>query len=188
MIFLKPYMRVVTALVGIASLIATALLIYILEPVEGAGADGVRSHGSVALALSRYFTILTNTIISYLLLAAAIRGYWKSWSLYTGATVWIVLVGVIYHYMLAAMHNPTGPAAITNHIHHSFIPVAAFIIWLVTRPRDYIDAKAPLYWLIFPFLYTLYTIARVEIFGDIYPYPFADPTGTAPPPDSARRR
>lgn len=168
-------MRRCAALIAIASIIGTITLIAILEPVEGAGDDFERTYGSVIWALLRYFTILTNAIVSFSLLGAAIRGYWKSFEFFTGATVWIVLVGVIYHGMLASIHNPEGLSAITNHIHHTFVPAATLLLWLLTRPRNHIDGRQPFKWLIFPLIYTAYTITRAELLSDVYPYPFSNP-------------
>ncbi len=177
MVFLSPPHRLFAALIGIASIAATLALIYILQPVPGAGADGQRTYASVAYALLRYFTILTNFIVAFIMLGAAIRGYWKSFDLFTGATVWIVLVGVIYHFMLSAIHDPGGPVSTTtNYIHHYIVPAATFLLWLWVRPRDYIDRRAPFIWLIFPLAYTGYMIFRAEVMNDIYPYPFSDPT------------
>ncbi len=164
-------MRLAAVLVGVSSILATLILVAIREPVPGS----TGSYLSTFWALLRFFTILTNFIVSYILIMAAIRGHWRSFSLLTGATVWIWLVGVIYHVALAADHNPAGMAAITNHIHHTLVPFGTFIIWLLAKPRAFIKTSAPFVWLIYPLLYTAYMLIRGQIDG-IYPYHFSDPT------------
>ena len=122
--------RIASIIIGILSVIATVLLIIIREPVEGSSGSFL----STFWALLRYFTILTNAVVSYVLIMGAIRGHWRSFSLLTGAALWICLVGVIYHVMLSAGHNPAGLAGLTNHIHHTVVPLGTFLIWLLARP------------------------------------------------------
>lgn len=165
----KP-IRITAAIIGVISVIATLVLVTIRELVPGS--DG--SYLSTFWALLRYFTILTNAIVSYVLIMAAIRGHWRSFSLLTGAALWISLVGVIYHVMLADDHNPAGLAAMTNHMHHTIVPLGTFLIWIMARPRAFISRRAPFVWLIFPLFYTFYMVVRAELLGDIYPYPFSD--------------
>jgi len=169
---LSKNMRIAAFIVGVSSIIATLTLVVIREPIPGS--DG--SYLSRFWVLLRFFTILTNAIVSYVLIMAAIRGHWRSFSLLTGATLWISLVGVIYHIMLAAEHNPEGIAAVTNHVHHTFVPAGTFLIWILARPRALIPIKAPFVWLIFPLAYTAYMVGRAELTGDVYPYEFSDPT------------
>ncbi len=165
----KP-MRLAALFVGICSVLATLILVIVREPVPGS--DG--SYLTTFWALLRYFTILTNFFVSYVLIVAAIRGHWRSFSLFTGATVWIWLVGFIYHMALAADHNPTGIAAITNQIHHTLVPFGTFLIWLFAKPRSFIKLKAPFIWLIFPLCYTAYMLLRGHLDG-LYPYHFSNP-------------
>lgn len=162
--------RIAALIIGITSILATLILVIVREPVPGS--DG--SFLWTFWGLLRYFTILTNAIVSYVLIMAAIRGHWRSFSFLTGATLWISLVGVIYHVLLSAGHNPTGLAAVTNHMHHTIVPLGTFLIWIFARPRAFISLRAPIIWLIFPLFYTFYMVIRAELLGDIYPYPFSD--------------
>ncbi len=166
----KP-MRVAAFIVGLSSILATLILVIIREPVPGSSG----SYLSTFWALLRFFTILTNFIVSYVLIMAAIRGHWRSFSLLTGATVWIWLVGTIYHAVLASTHNPTGIAAFTNHIHHTFVPAGTFLIWILAKPRSFIPIKSPFMWLIFPLAYTVYMLLRGQMDG-LYPYEFSNPS------------
>jgi len=166
----KP-LRFAALIIGISSIIATLVLVIIREPVPGS--DG--SYLSTFWALLRFFTILTNFIVSYVLIMAAIRGHWRSFGLFTAATLWIWLVGAIYHGVLASTHNPEGIAAVTNHIHHTLVPFGTFLIWIFTKPRAFIKRSAPFFWLIFPLFYTGYMLLRGYMDG-IYPYHFSDPS------------
>lgn len=89
--------------------------------------------------------------------------------------MWIWIVGVIYHVLLASNHNPTGVGAITNQIHHSVVPAGTFLIWLFAKPRTKIGEFEPFYWLSYPLGYTVYMLLRGQIDG-IFPYHFSDPT------------
>ncbi len=164
-------MRIAALFIGIISILATLALVANREPIESQSPGFFETFW----ALLRYFTILTNFIVSYVLIMAGLRGHWRSFSLLTGATVWIWLVGVIYHVMLSAGHNPTGIGAITNHVHHTLVPFGTFIIWLLAKPRAFIKTSAPFIWLIYPLLYTAYMLIRGQIDG-IYPYHFSNPT------------
>jgi len=150
----KP-LRFTALIIGISSIIATLVLVIIREPVPG--------------SLLRFFTILTNFTVSYVLIMAAIRGHWRSFGLFTASTLWIWLVGTIYHSVLASTHNPEGIAAVTNHIHHTLVPFGTFLIWIFTKPRVFIKRSAPVFWLIFPLFYTGYMLLRGYMDG-IYPY------------------
>lgn len=164
-------LRVAALLISSSSLLATFILVLVREPAL----SGDISYASTFWELIRYFTILTNFIVSYLLLFAAIKGNWHSFSLFTGATMWIWIVGVIYHVLLASNHNPTGVGAITNQIHHSVVPAGTFLIWLFAKPRTKIGEFEPFYWLSYPLGYTVYMLLRGQIDG-IFPYHFSDPT------------
>jgi len=166
----KP-MRIAALFIGVCSILATFILVAIREPIN----SQTPGYFETFWALLRFFTIITNFIVSYVLIMAAIRGHWRSFSLLTGATVWIWLVGVIYHVALAAEHNPTGISAVTNHIHHTLVPFGTFLIWILARPRAYIKMSAPFVWLIFPLAYTAYMLFRGYLDG-FYPYHFSDPT------------
>lgn len=164
-------MRLAALFIGVSSILATVVLVLIREPIPGSNG----SYLATFWALLRYFTIITNFVVSYILIMAAIRGHWRSFSLLTGATAWIWLVGVIYHVALAADHNPTGIAAVTNHVHHTLVPFGTFTIWLLAKPRDFIKMSAPFIWLIYPLGYTAYMLIRGHMDG-MYPYYFSDPT------------
>ena len=163
-------LRVSAFIIGISSILATLILIIIRAPILGVGG----SYFSTFWELARYFTILVNFIVSIILIEASLRGYWRNFSLFTAATVWIWIVGVIYHLLLAGGHNPTGIGAVTNQIHHSVVPFGAFLIWILTKSRDHIPMRAPFLWLIFPIFYTVYVLLRGQL-DNQYPYDFSNP-------------
>jgi len=162
--------RLFALFIAIASILATLALVIIREPIDGS--EG--TYLSTFWALLRFFTILTNALVSVVLIRAAKRGQWSSFSLLTGCTVWIALVGIIYHLLLAADHNPTGMAAVTNHVHHTLVPIGTFLIWLFTRQRQSIAWSKPFMWLIFPLGYNVYMLIRGH-FDGLYPYEFSNP-------------
>lgn len=168
---LSTPIRIAALIVGVSASLATFVLTAVSDPIPPSG----DSFLGIFWELLRYFTILTNFIVSYVLIIGAVKGRWHNFSLLTAATMWIVIVGVIYHAMLAAVHNPTGIGAITNQVHHTFVPIGTCLIWLFTKFREPISSRAPFVWLIFPLFYTAYMLTRGAIDG-IYPYHFSDPT------------
>ena len=162
--------RIFSAFIGMSSILATLILVIIRAPILGI--EG--SYFSTFWELARYFTILVNFIVSLILIEAALQGRWRNYSYFTAATVWIWIVGVIYHLLLAAEHNPTGISVITNQIHHSVVPFGTFLIWIFTKSRDHIPRRAPFKWLIFPILYTADVLFRGQLDGQ-YPYDFSNP-------------
>lgn len=170
MIMLSKPLRLFALCIGLSSILATLILIVVRAPILGT--DG--SYFSTFWELARYFTIVVNFIMSWILIEAASRGRWRNFNAFTAATVWIWVVGVVYHLLLAKGHNPTGIGVITNQVHHTIAPFGAFLIWILTRSRDYIPAREPFKWLIFPVLYTAYVLLRGH-FDNTYPYDFSNP-------------
>lgn len=123
----------------------------------------------------RFFTVLTNIIIGLFLCHAAIKGRFVSYSWLTAMTLWIIIVGSVYHLLLAGDHNPTGILGLTNIAHHTIVPIGTVLIWALVKGREKIALKDPFIWLIFPLGYGIYAIARGTLIDGVYPYFYMDP-------------
>lgn len=90
--------------------------------------------GGVSLAEAlwtngRFFTILTNLLVagSFTLVALG-RAPAPRWL--TGLMLWIGLVGLVYHAVLAALWEPEGLVLVADILVHTVTPLGTFTYWL----------------------------------------------------------
>lgn len=126
-----------------------------------------------------FFTILTNLLVAIALtlpvIGAGTRpGRWAaSEGLRAGVTMYAVVVGLVYHFLLHATWNPQGWSYVANISLHYVMPAAILIDWLAFTPNGrlrWIDAAK---WLAFPLIYGGWTLLHGAISG-WYPYWFID--------------
>ena len=88
-----------------------------------------------------YFTILTNIAAATLLTLPVVArdrpiGRWASApGVRTAATMFIMVVGLAYHFLLAATWDPQGLLYPVNMILHYVMPLAMTVDWLVFTPK-----------------------------------------------------
>lgn len=126
-----------------------------------------------------FFTILTNVLVAVALtlpvIGAGTRlGRWSSSAgVRAGVTMYAVVVGLVYHFLLHATWNPQGWSLVANVLLHYVMPVAMLIDWLLFTARGrlrWIDAAK---WLAFPLIYGGWTLAHGYAAG-WWPYWFVD--------------
>ncbi|MEQ1930039.1 MAG: Pr6Pr family membrane protein [Parvularculaceae bacterium] len=124
-----------------------------------------------------YFTIIGNCIGAAVMLSAALapKSAFGRFSLRPGvrtaATLYLVLIGFVYHAILAAQWNPQGLALFSDQILHTLTPLAFAVDWILfTEKRELRLRMAPA-WAVVPALYGAYTMARGALTG-LYPYWF----------------
>jgi len=122
--------------------------------------------------LARYFTVLTNLIVSLVMTAVAI-GRRLSPLVLGGVTLAILLVGIVYAFLLEHLYSMTGVAKVADVMLHKVAPLLTVVWWLLFAPRAKLRWSAPLWWAAYPLAYFIYSIARGRIDGK-YPYPFLD--------------
>lgn len=119
--------------------------------------------------MAAFFTILTN-----LGLAAAMLGVAKGWKISASAAAGLLLsilvVGLIYHLLLADLWAPQGLAWWADQGLHTGTPITMLLWWLAFADKD-IGPRDVLKWLIWPLAYAAYAVARGTITG-FWPYPF----------------
>lgn len=126
-----------------------------------------------------YFTILTNLIVAVCSTSLAlfpkkpIGLFFSKRSTLTAVTLYILLVGLVYNVLLRALWQPHGMAKIVDELLHSVIPLLVLIYWWCDQGKGGMGWKDLLGWLIYPFIYLLYTLGHGAISG-FYPYPFVD--------------
>ncbi|MBY5958479.1 Pr6Pr family membrane protein [Membranicola marinus] len=124
-----------------------------------------------------FFTILTNLLVA---LYFTIRFFkWKKRPLQfffkpeaiTAITVFILIVGLVYQFVLRPIWEPTGLQLVVDEFLHSVIPVYFLIYWLITIRHTAPRMKLVFLWLAYPVLYITFILMRGSVSG-YYPYPF----------------
>ena len=162
--------RILFALVGWAGLITQYGLM--LE-------SGTRSVAGTTVVFFSYFTILTNIVVAMALTVPAIApssglGRWMAQEgVRAAVAMYIAVVGLIYHTLLAGTWNPQGTQAIVDQVLHTVMPIAFVLDWLLFTPRGRLRWIDPVRWLTYPLLYGVWTVIHGQMVG-WYPYWFID--------------
>jgi hypothetical protein len=124
-----------------------------------------------------YFTIQSNLIAIGVFLVGAAR--WRAvptatWDLVRGAAVVYVTITLIVFALLLSNTDVDTALPWVDIVVHRVMPIAVMIDWMVDPPTGRISFSASLRWLIFPLVWTGYTLVRGALVG-WYPYPFLDP-------------
>jgi hypothetical protein len=129
-----------------------------------------------------YFTILTNIMVvsCFTLLVFNFSKNEESFFLkpkvLAAVTVYISVVGIVYNLILRFTWQPKGLQHVVDELLHAFIPALFVLYWLIFAPKGSLKWTDPFAWLIYPFVYFVYTLARGR-FSGFYPYPFVDVGG-----------
>jgi len=119
--------------------------------------------------LAGFFTILTNLLVAAHMFAIA-RGWRIGASRAAGLVVSIVMVGIVYHAVLARLWAPQGLAWWADQGLHTAVPLATALWWLAFAPKDVGWRDVPV-WLIWPLAYCGYALVRGVATG-FWPDPF----------------
>lgn len=165
---------------------SVARLIAIVGAVAGIGAlllqfslmfGSMSAEGYNPLAIAwrffGYFTILTNTLVAVIWLRAVMRPDISQPRLEGAGATSIVMVGVIYHLLLASRWNPQGLQLLADFIHHTFVPIVFAIYWFM-RPHGSLKWTDAAIFVIWPLTYCAYALTR-GAFDNWYAYYFLDP-------------
>ncbi|WP_349681728.1 Pr6Pr family membrane protein [Sphingobacterium sp. UBA7249] len=126
-----------------------------------------------------YFTILTNLMVAIsctsivLLPNSAIGHFAVKPVTVTAVTLYILIVGLIYNFVLRFLWQPAGIVRIIDEILHLIIPILVLIYWWRSINKPLIQWCSIFSWLLYPIFYFLYTLWHGASSG-FYPYPFVD--------------
>ena len=143
------------------------------------GGNPDQSAGELTLNFFSYFTILSNLMVALALTAPAVApnsrpGRWaQSEGVRAAVAMYIVVVGVTYHFLLAATCNPQGWSLLANNLLHYVKPAAFVIDWLAFTPKGRLRWIDPAKWLIPVLIYGGWTLLHGELSG-WWPYWFTD--------------
>ncbi|MCX2452088.1 Pr6Pr family membrane protein [Pedobacter sp. PLR] len=126
-----------------------------------------------------YFTILTNMMVVLCCTLLLLNFDKKEERLYSkpailaAVTVYICVVGIVYNLILRFTWQPKGLQLVVDELLHAFIPALFLIYWLIFAPKSKLKWASAFTWLIYPFAYLVFVLARGAVSG-FYPYPFID--------------
>jgi hypothetical protein len=166
---LSPTGRLVAAAIAAIGWFALGLQ-YVLIVAATTAAGG--NAAGATLNFFSFFTILTNTLVAVVMTRAAL-GRDIGASLFGAATLYIVVVGLVYSVALRHIWNPQGWQKVADHLLHDAVPLLAVGFWLACVPKGRLAWRDVLPWLIFPFGYLAWSLARGAI-DSWYPYYFID--------------
>lgn len=124
-----------------------------------------------------YFTVLTNFMVTIcatvLLLQPRSKwgNYFSKQTTLTAITVYIVIVGIIYNFILRFIWEPAGLQWVVDELLHLVIPLLFLVYWLLYARKNQLQWSDFWPWLIYPLVYILYIFLRGS-FSGFYPYPF----------------
>ncbi len=160
----------------IALFVFCGIFLQLVLMIQAPSSDSILE---VIIRFFSYFTILSNLIVFIHFFSKALSadlgdaGFWTKPETSTAVTVYICVVGLVYHFVLSSIYNPQGVAKIADHGLHSFAPMATLLYWVVFVSSKKMNYLTIPYWLIYPALYFIYTIIHGAI-SNFYPYPFLD--------------
>jgi len=139
---------------------------------------GITFAGGIIQVLS-YFTILINILVAVTYTYIALSPNTKPGkflvrsSTITATAVYIGIVGFIYNLVLRDQWNPQGWFKVADTLLHTVSPTLFVVFWLIFVPKENLKWQLAIKWLLFPFLYLIYSLIRGQIIGT-YPYFFVD--------------
>ena len=168
----KPLVRIVA---GVMSLYIAYTVIHVMvdEIVQGV---------FIPSQYFGYFTILSGSLTSLVLLATAVapRRYLRSNALdfARGATTLYMTMTIIIYHLLESPPNTWTWRYDTWSPVHVVAPIVMVVIWFVLlRPiPEHVKWWWPLAWVVFPFVYALVSVARGTWGDGWYPYGFLNVT------------
>lgn len=165
------------ALVGfLCASFAVTLQFYLI--LFAAHRDGI-SYVSETIRFLSYMTIWTNILVAFCLGSVAVfpgtrlGAFFSRPTLHAATFVYIVVVGVSYHFLLSHIWEPAGWQYVADVLLHYGVPVLFVIYWLFVAEKIAIPYDRAIRWLFYPAVYFVYALARGVMVNE-YPYPFID--------------
>jgi len=127
-----------------------------------------------------FFTNLSNLFAATILLVGCRAVMFKRKSTMTEditrgtSVVCMAIVGIVFSLLLRDVDLGHLQPWV-NTVMHYIMPVAVVFDWLFWPPKSKLRFIQVGYWLMFPFVYLVYTLIRGAIVG-FYPYPFLTPS------------
>ena len=167
------FKMVFCAMISIVGWFAVLFQLYLII------SNRVASLSETIVRFFSFFTIQTNILVAICFTCLWLKPKFK-WGLFfskatnlTAITLYILIVGLVYNVILRFLWAPTGSQKIVDELLHLVIPVFVLLYWIVFVTKKELEYNTIFPWLIFPFVYLIYTLIRGAFFN-FYPYPFVD--------------
>ncbi|HBD93413.1 MAG: hypothetical protein A2015_05455 [Spirochaetes bacterium GWF1_31_7] len=134
------------------------------------------------LNIFSYFTIQSNIIVALILMLNIVnRANPPRWlvTLKSGATIWILVTGLVFHFLLSKIYHPVGVLLASNILLHYIVPIGMQFNWLIFEPKGNYRHSDTLLWIGYPVLFAFLSLLRAQIDG-FYPYWFLIPNKNYP--------
>ena len=165
---MDPKYRIVAGMIGLVGLVA-------LVAQLGIRLERGQPLGAALWSMAGFFTILTNLLMAVTMLVIAATGRRLSFGWMSMVTLSMLMVGLVYHLLLAQHFTFTGRRWWIDQALHSILPALMLWFWLMETSRNDPRGGQPLVWLLWPAGYAVYALGRGAL-GGRYPYPFLNIT------------
>lgn len=142
-------------------------------------ADSGKSLLTETIQYYSYMTVWTNIMVTLCFGAVTIFGtnkwsaFFRKTSVQAATVVYILIVGLAYHFLLSGMFHPRGIEWFADFLLHYVNPILFTGFWLWQGEKETFAYGQAIQWLIFPAAYFVYSITR-GFFAGWYPYYFVD--------------
>lgn len=126
-----------------------------------------------------FMTIWTNFLVAFTFTCQLIPSagrlirFFKEPAVLGGVLLYIIVVALVYHLVLANIWNPKGLEKIADEFLHSVVPLLYIFYWLLYVKKGNLSFIYCFKWLIYPLIYLVYSMIRGALTG-VYPYFFLD--------------
>ena len=122
-----------------------------------------------------FLTLLSNLLAAVVMTASLGHAKWPQMpAIRGGVVVYIALISIAYHAVLAKLLNLTGLAMAADIALHTVLPAMFILDWVLFSGKVGLRPRHAVIWLWFPVFYCAYSLARGAATG-WYPYPFLAP-------------
>lgn len=163
---IDPKYRIIAGMIGGAGVAMLGLQLG-LRLQAGAGL------GQALWSMARFFTILTNLLMTASFLTIAVTGRRLAYGWMGMLTISMIMVGLVYHLMLAHLFSFSGLRWLTDQAFHTIFPAMMLWFWLMEVTRHEPRTARPFLWLSWPAIYAVYALLRGFAEGRAA-YPFMD--------------
>ncbi|WP_440710886.1 Pr6Pr family membrane protein [Herbiconiux sp. YIM B11900] len=166
----------IAVVVGVALVIQLVLVFTNGQDVNSFQPTNDQSLGERLFNLFSYFTIQSNLFVlgTSIALALSVHRDGRLWRiLRLDAMLGIIITGLVYDFVLAALVHPTGWALAATIGFHYISPWATLVGWLIFGPRPRMGWRTMALAFIWPVAWLVGTFIRGALTG-WYPYPFLD--------------
>ncbi|MCS5718770.1 Pr6Pr family membrane protein [Herbiconiux sp. CPCC 205763] len=168
----------IAVVVGVALIIQITLIFTGGQDVNAFQSTVGQSLGTRFFHLFSYFTIQSNLFVLGTSIVLALN-IWKNGRVWRvlrfDAMLGIIITGLVYEGILAALVHPTGWALAATIGFHYISPWATLIGWFIFGPRPRMPWSTTLLAFIWPVAWLVFTFV-VGAIMNWYPYPFLDVT------------